>query len=82
MAKGFAQTRFRSGATLEAVTKEDVLRSLKEATRATKTKGEYHKTRHAPEILERIRLQVVRGKAPACNRLFEVLVEEINRQQL
>ena len=76
--QGFRETALPRHADLESVAKEQVFRSLKEATRSTK-KGAYHKTRHAPEILERVRAQKVRAKAPACDRLFVVLTEEIDR---
>jgi hypothetical protein len=36
---------------VEAIQKGDLMQSLLAATRATKTKGEYHKARHAFEIL-------------------------------
>jgi hypothetical protein len=61
---------------VEQIEKDRLLRSLDEATRHSR-KGKYHKTRHAPELLERIRSQVVRQRAPSCDRLFETLLTEI-----
>ena len=77
--QGFRENALPKNRDIEGVAKESIFRSLKEATRMTKTKGEYHKTQHAPEILERIRAAEVRRRAPACERLFVVLSEEIDR---
>jgi hypothetical protein len=77
--QGFREKALPKSADIEGVPKESVFRGLKEATRATKTKGEYHKTQHAPEILERIRAGEVRKKAPACDRLFVAMIHEIDR---
>ncbi len=59
---------------MEKIDKATLGRSLEKATRETK-KGAYHKTRHAPEILERIRASVVRVKAPYCDRLLKTLAD-------
>ncbi len=57
--------------TCHTPSKDDVLNGLEEATRDTK-KGKYHKTRHAPDLLERMDAAKVRAAA-ACNRLFVAL---------
>ena len=57
---------------IELVAKQDVYQRLKAATRNT-TKGEYHKIRHGPKILAMLDIHKVRGMAPHCNRLFNVL---------
>ena len=75
--QGFRENALPKNADIESVAKDNILRSLKEATRTTKTKGEYHKTQHGPEILERIRADEVRRKAPACERLFVVLIHAL-----
>lgn len=59
---------------VESVPKEDILTGLASATRNTQ-KGRYHKTRHAPDILQGLDVTVVRQKAPQCNRLFQKLEE-------
>ncbi len=76
--QGFRENALPKNADIESVAKDNILRSLKEATRTTKTKGAYHKTQHGPEILERIRADEVRGKAPACERLFAVLFHALH----
>ncbi|WP_446355741.1 DUF4276 family protein [Coleofasciculus sp. G2-EDA-02] len=43
---------------------------------ASKTlKKEYHKTRHAAQILERLDVAKVRQAAPSCDRLFTTLTQ-------
>jgi uncharacterized protein DUF4276 len=60
---------------VEELPKADVLARLRDATRHTQ-KGPYHKTKHAPHILERIDPAKVRKAAPNCERLFhEVLAK-------
>ena len=46
--------------------------ALRTATRDTR-KGRYHKTQHAPELLESVNVGKVRSNAPACERLFTTL---------
>lgn len=67
---GFRQNALPSNARVEATPKRDVLDGLKNATRNTQ-KGRYHKTRHAPDLLGRIRPELVKQKSPCCKRLFE-----------
>jgi len=43
-----------SSATIEAVSKDDLEPKLKHASKPTKTKKEYHKTRHGFELLSKI----------------------------
>ena len=57
---------------VERIPKAAVLSALKAATRLT-SKREYHKTRHAPDLLEQIDRDRVRQAAPNCQRLFEHL---------
>ena len=57
---------------VEDIPKADIVQGLKQATRLTK-KGPYHKTRHAPDLLERIDPDLVKQSAPHCQRLFQVL---------
>ena len=45
---------------------------LRAATRNTR-KGRYHKTQHAPDLLELVDVDKVRRNAPACERLFATL---------
>ncbi len=57
---------------VERIPKRDVIAGLKNATRNTR-KGSYHKTKHAPKILEMIDPRKVATSALQCRRLFEVL---------
>ena len=73
----FHENALPNNPNVEQIDKQDLDRALHDATRNTK-KGAYHKTRHAPEILERVRLDVVRQKASFCDRLFRTLLAEID----
>lgn len=57
---------------VEKIDKGRLESTLKAATRKT-PKGEYHKTRHASQLLERLDIAKVRKAAPHCNRLFITL---------
>ena len=57
---------------LEAIPKHSIETALTGATKATQ-KGAYHKTRHAPQLLERIDPDLVRSRCRMCDRLFEVV---------
>lgn len=61
---------------VEKVSKRDVKTSLKKATQDT-GKGEYHKTKHAPQILSLLDASKVRSAAPHCDRLFTTLAGKI-----
>jgi hypothetical protein len=63
---------------VENIPKQQVYDCLKRATRKTQ-KGEYHKTRHAPEILEKIKPELIQAKAKYCRRLFAVLQKHIRQ---
>jgi len=69
---GFQQSALPANPQVEAIPKRDVQDGLKAATRNTE-KRRYHKTRHAPDLLERIRPELVRQKAPGGGRLFDAL---------
>jgi len=62
---------------VETIDKDALARGLKQATRDTK-KGEYHKIRHGPGILETIRSSKVRSRASFCERLFSTLAAEMD----
>ena len=73
----FHENALPNNPNVEQIDKQELGRALHDATRNTK-KGAYHKSRHAPEILERIRPDVVRQKAWFCDRLFRTLLAEID----
>ncbi|MCL5105375.1 MAG: DUF4276 family protein [Armatimonadetes bacterium] len=77
--QGFAGNRLPNRPDVESIRKADVMRGLAGATKNTK-KGKYHKTKHAPDLLERIDPAKVRACAPWCNRLFETLERIIEDQ--
>lgn len=70
--QGFAENRLPANRQVEQIGKEDVISGLEGATRDS-GKGRYHKTRHAPALLERVNPALVRGAAPACEKLFAAL---------
>jgi hypothetical protein len=61
---------------IETVPKQQLLISLDAATRNTQ-KGRYHKTHHAPELVEILSPATVRQRAPHCDRLFVTLEEAL-----
>jgi hypothetical protein len=75
--KDFAASKLPQNVNVEAVDKDQVIRSLEEASRDTK-KGKYHKTKHAPFILEKISPARARS-ASHCERAFEILSRIINQ---
>lgn len=77
--KDFRENALPKQKDVEAVDKDKVLSSLKRATERT-SKGKYHKTQHTPDLLERIRPEVVRQRAKHCNRLFTSLEELAQRR--
>jgi hypothetical protein len=60
---------------VESIPKADVLSGLKAAPKHT-SKGEYHKIKHASELLARLDHMKVRKAAPHCEFLFQRLAEE------
>lgn len=78
--RGFKRNRIPKSLNVEQVGKDEVLKALSIASEET-SKGKYHKTRHAPEILQRLKHDVVRKKAPHCEVLFQTLADVINGTQ-
>lgn len=75
--QGFQESALPANQNVERVHKDTLMTALKRATRGTRKK-EYHKTRDAPKILERIRPAEVRARASSCQRLFDTLTAEID----
>lgn len=63
---------------LESVPPREVALALRRATRGTK-KGEYHKIRHAPDLLKRISIQRVSERCASCRRLLEMLESKLGK---
>ena len=57
---------------LEAIPKDRIRTALTRATKPTQKRA-YHKTRHAPDLLQRIDPDLVRRRCRMCDRLFEVV---------
>ena len=75
--KDFKRAALAANPQVEQIPKKDLADGLKNATRDT-SKGPYHKTAHAPEILARINPGLVRQAAPNCARLFDALQEKLS----
>lgn len=75
--QGFRRNALKPNPKVEEIPKDDVLDSIKEAVRKTK-KERYHKTQHAPRILESLDPTKVRKAAPNCDRLFRELLAKID----
>lgn len=75
--QGFNPNALPKAANLETVDKETVLQALAKATSTTKTKGAYHKIRHAGELLGIIGADAVRQRCKHCDRLFLALQQAI-----
>jgi hypothetical protein len=69
--------RFAFNPRVEEIRKADVLSWLKNASKDT-LKGPYHKTKHAPHILERLDSKKVRKCAPNCERLFREVLAKLS----
>ena len=69
---GFRKAALKPNPNVEEIAKQDLIDGLKAATKET-TKGKYHKTKHAPAILQSISPALVRKSAPNCERLFSEL---------
>jgi hypothetical protein len=70
--QGFAAASIPRRTNVEEIPKPDIERALHDATRKTQP-GTYHKTRHAPKILESLDPATVRARAPRCERLLQHL---------
>jgi hypothetical protein len=71
--QGFLTGSLPRRANIEEIPKDDVSRSLQHATRNTKTKGEYHKTRHGFELLSLIDPAKVAKASAHAKRLVKVV---------
>jgi Domain of unknown function (DUF4276) len=73
---GLQEEVLKGNPNVEEIPKEDVLSRLKRATKSTKP-GEYHKTKHAPALLERIDVSLVKAAAPDCERMFRIILGKL-----
>ena len=77
--QGFVATALPARHDIEQIDKHDVLGGLAAATKHTKTKGEYHKTKHAFELLALISPTAVRGASSHAERLCSLLERKASR---
>lgn len=75
--QGFISKQIPARTNVEEVPKSEVEAVLKSSTSKTQ-KGEYHKIRHGPQILESLDPERVRARAPHCERLFAALAEALS----
>jgi len=73
---GFLPNVIRDTADVERVPKAEVMDRLKRATRNT-TKGQYHKVKHAPYLLERLDNQRVQARSEHCRLLFSSVLAKL-----
>ncbi|HEX6750955.1 MAG TPA: DUF4276 family protein [Longimicrobium sp.] len=74
--QGFAGAALPKNQKVEQIEKSAIMAALAKATRATR-KGEYHKMRHSPLLLERLDPAKVRARAPHCDRLWTTVQEKL-----
>jgi hypothetical protein len=74
--QGFLAGSLPGQANIELISKADVFSALQRASRNTRTKGEYHKTRHGFDLLELIDPSLVRAASVHAERLLTVLLRE------
>lgn len=75
--QGFNANSIPTTPDVESIPKNRLESALKAATRNT-IKGEYHKIRHGPKILEQLNVDKVRERARHCDRLFQILTQKMN----
>lgn len=73
--QGFRENLIPKNQNVEKIDKDSLERSLKEATRNTKSKGEYQKIQHASELLKHLDTHKVRKASHHCDRLFTTLAQ-------
>jgi hypothetical protein len=71
--QGFHAQALPKRANVEDIDKPTLEKALANATRKTSQKKPYHKTHHAPKLLEGLDVVRVRAAAPHCERLFKTL---------
>jgi hypothetical protein len=75
----FRESALPANPDIEQIPKQDVLDKLKAATKKCKD-GAYHKTAHAPRLLEVIDPERVKKASRQCARFFEVVLKRLSEQ--
>jgi hypothetical protein len=73
---GFRKTALKPNPNVEEISKRDLFEGLNAAAKDT-LKGQYHKTKHAPALLQAIKPALVRKAAPNCERLFTAVLDKL-----
>jgi Domain of unknown function (DUF4276) len=73
--QGFKENAIPKSRNVETIDKDLLERSLKTATRDTKSKGEYQKIQHAYQLLEMLDVDKARKASLECERIFATLTE-------
>lgn len=71
--QGFKGNALPPRPNIEQIPKADVLKRLKQATRQSKTRGQYCKSEHSFELLALLNAGAVRAAAPHVDRLLSTL---------
>lgn len=74
--EGFNRSALRPNRNVEQIPKQDLEDGLKRATKDTKKRG-YHKTAHGPDLLARIKPELVREAASNCDKLFDAVLAKL-----
>ena len=74
--QGFNLNALPKQLNIEKIPKDDVNQGLEAATRQTKTKGKYHKTRHGFDLLALISPDKVRQTSEHADKLIMILLEK------
>jgi hypothetical protein len=74
--QGFTPGSLPGQRNIELISKQDVFGALEQASKNTKTKGRYHKTKHGFDLLELIDPRRVRAASVHAERLLTVLQRE------
>jgi hypothetical protein len=73
----FKEARLPANPKVEEISPSDVIHGMEEASQES-SKGKYHKTRHAPDLLKEVNPLLVRATANHCERFFSQLLAVIN----
>jgi len=73
--QGFKENVIPKNINVERIEKDLLEPKLKEATRDTKSKGEYQKIQHVSKLLEMLDVDKVRKASSECDRIFTTLTE-------
>jgi hypothetical protein len=78
--QGFLPNAIPRQADIESIDKVRLMDALSRATINTRSKGEYHKTKHGFDLLGRANPRMVRQRSFHCNRLFTTLAEKMGEE--